>query len=60
MSKHDFPPDEFADRLARAREAIATTGLSCPFSRFRHEKFHPGLSFRFLPVMQACAVEGGH
>src|ERR1700722_14896608 len=27
MSKHDFPPAEFADRLARLREAIGAAGL---------------------------------
>lgn len=27
MSKHDFTPEEFADRLARARRAVAGTGL---------------------------------
>lgn len=27
MSKHDFTPEEFADRLARARQAVATAGL---------------------------------
>src|SRR5208282_1296121 len=27
MSKPDFPAEEFADRLARAREAIGTAGL---------------------------------
>jgi Xaa-Pro dipeptidase len=27
MSKHDFPPEEFADRLARVRRAIADAGL---------------------------------
>ena len=27
MSKHDFAPAEFADRLARARRAVAAAGL---------------------------------
>jgi Xaa-Pro dipeptidase len=27
MSKHDFPPKEFADRLARTRQAIGAAGL---------------------------------
>ena len=27
MSKHDFPAEEFADRLARTRRAIAEAGL---------------------------------
>src|SRR3954468_22932723 len=27
MSKHDFPPEEFADRLTRLRQAIAAAGL---------------------------------
>ncbi len=27
MSKHDFPPEEFADRLARTRAAIGDAGL---------------------------------
>jgi Xaa-Pro aminopeptidase len=27
MSKHDFTPEEFADRLARARQAVAAAGL---------------------------------
>jgi hypothetical protein len=28
MSKHDFPPDEFASRQARAREAAGAAGLA--------------------------------
>ena len=29
MSKHDFPAAEFADRVARAREAVGAAGLDC-------------------------------
>jgi hypothetical protein len=35
-------------------------GLSCPFSRAPDAKSHPVFSSRLPPLMQACAVEGGH
>ena len=46
--------------LANAAHVKHALGLSCPFSRVPDARFHPGSLFRFLPVMQACAVEGGH
>src|SRR5262249_36711851 len=50
MSKHDFTPEEFADRLARARQAVAAAGRDCMLL------FHP-VSIRWLTGGEAKSFQ---